>query len=277
MSDMPEPTEGGARIRAAFATAGRPLFMPYVMGGFPDLEASAEFAAALAPHADLIELGIPFSDPLAAGPPSQAAGPRALDAGARPEQDIESAAGLRGGPPVVLMTYVNVILAMGTGAFMARAAQAGVAGVIVPDVPIDESARLREEARAAGLAIVPLAAPTTADDRLEAIGREADGFVYCVSVAGVTGGDVAVGEELSGFLARARARTAAPLAVGFGIRSPAQVAAVGAIADGVIVASELIRRIDEAADRRAAVEAITGFARDAQAALATTRVTGATS
>jgi tryptophan synthase alpha chain len=244
--------------------------MPYVMGGFPDLEASAQFAAALAPHADLIELGIPFSDPLADGPTIQAAGQRALDAGTRPEQVIDIAAGLRDGPPVVLMTYVNVILAMGTRAFMERAAAAGVAGVIIPDVPVDEGDAMRSEARRAGLAIVPLAAPTTSDERLEAIGREAEGFVYCVSVAGVTGGDVAVGEMLQGFLRRARAVTDAPLAVGFGIRSADQVAAVGGIADGVIVASELIRRIEEAPDHAAAVAAITAFARDAQAALTAT-------
>lgn len=260
-------TEGGARIRAAFATAGRPLFMPYVMGGFPDLDASARFAAALAPHADLIELGIPFSDPLADGPTIQAAGQRALDAGTRPEQVIDIAAGLRAGPPVVLMTYVNVILAMGARAFMERAAAAGVAGVIIPDVPVDEGDAMRAEARRSGLAIIPLAAPTTSDERLAAIGREAEGFVYCVSVAGVTGGDVAVGDMLRAFLGRARAVTDAPLAVGFGIRSAEQVAAVGRIADGVIVASELIRRIEEAPDGAAAIAAITAFARDAQAAL----------
>lgn len=267
MSEVPVLTEGGARIRAAFADAGRPLFMPYVMGGFPDLEASAQFVVALAPHADLIELGIPFSDPLADGPTIQAAGQRALDAGTRPEQVIDIAARLRGGPPVVLMTYVNVILAMGTRAFMERAAAAGVAGVIIPDVPVDEGDDMRAEARRAGLAIIPLAAPTTSDERLEAIGREAEGFVYCVSVAGVTGGDVAVGEMLKGFLSRARAVIDAPLAVGFGIRTPDQVTAVGRIADGVIVASELIRRIEDAPDRAAAIADITAFARDAQAAL----------
>lgn len=261
-------TDGAARIRAAFAGAGRPLFMPYVMGGFPDLAASAGFARALAPHADLIELGIPFSDPLADGPTIQAAGQRALDAGTRPEEVIEVAAALRDGPPVVLMTYVNVILAMGAPRFMRRAADAGVAGVIVPDVPIDEGDRLRGEAREAGLAIIPLAAPTTSDARLAAIGAEAEGFVYCVSVAGVTGGDVAVGDVLRDFLGRTRARTDAPLAVGFGIRTPRQVAAVGAIADGVIVASELIRRIDEAPGHDEAVRAITAFASEARAALA---------
>ena len=261
-------TDGGARIRAAFAEAGRPLFMPYVMGGFPDLAASASHVAALARHADLIELGIPFSDPLADGPTIQAAGQRALRGGTTPEDVIAIAEGLDdAGPPVVLMTYVNVVLAAGPRAFMERAARAGVAGVILPDLPVDEGDDLREQARRAGVSVVPLAAPTTADERLAAIGRRADGFVYCVSVAGVTGGDVAVDAGLRAFLARARALIDAPLAVGFGIRTPAQVAAVGEIADGVIVASQLIRLIADAADAAAAERALDRFAAEAVAAL----------
>ncbi len=261
-------TDGAARIRAAFAEAGRPLFMPYVMGGFPDLDASASHVAALARHSDLIELGIPFSDPLADGPTIQAAGQRALENGTGPEDVIAIAEGLGAdAPPVVLMTYVNVVLAAGERAFMERAARAGVAGVILPDLPIDEGDDLREQARRAGVSVIPLAAPTTADERLAAIGRRADGFVYCVSVTGVTGGEVAVGDELRGFLSRARARIAAPLAVGFGIRTPAQVAAIGAIADGVIVASQLIRLIEEAPDAAAAERAVADFAAEAVSAL----------
>lgn len=259
---------GAARIRAAFAAAGRPLFMPYVMGGFPDLDASASHVAALARHADLIEIGIPFSDPLADGPTIQAAGERALQNGTRPEDVIAIAERLGDdAPPVVLMTYVNLVLAAGERAFMERAARAGVAGVIIPDLPIDEGDDLREQARRAGVSVIPLAAPTTADDRLAAIGRRADGFVYCVSVTGVTGGEVAVGEELRGFLRRARERIEAPLAVGFGIRTAAQVAAIGAIADGVIVASQLIRLIEEAPDPAAAERAVEAFAAEAVAAL----------
>lgn len=260
-------TEGGGRIRRAFTEAGRPLFMPYVMGGYPDMESSAAILAAVAPHADLIELGIPFSDPLADGPTIQAAGQHALEAGARPEAVIELAEGLRDGPPIVLMTYANIILAMGTREFMGRAARAGVAGVIVPDVPIDEGADLRAHAREAGVAMIPLAAPTTSPERLAAIGREAEGFVYCVSVAGVTGGDVAVGDALRDFLARGRAVTDAPLAVGFGIRTAEQVAAVGEISDGVIVASALIRIIEAAPDRASAAAAAAAFCARARAAL----------
>jgi tryptophan synthase alpha chain len=261
-------TEGGDRIRAAFAEAGRPLFIPYVMGGFPDLETSAAHLAALSRHADLIEVGIPFSDPLADGPTIQAAGQRALERGTTPEDVIAIAEGLGdAAPPVVLLTYVNVVLAAGARTFMERAARAGVAGVILPDLPIDEGDDLREQARRAGVGVVPLAAPTTSEERLAAIGRRADGFVYCVSVAGVTGGDLAVDAGLRAFLARARARIDAPLAVGFGIRTPAQVAAVGRIADGVIVASQLIRIIEDAPDPAAAERALEGFAAEAVAAL----------
>ncbi|HSJ72774.1 MAG TPA: tryptophan synthase subunit alpha [Miltoncostaeaceae bacterium] len=269
MTDAPPvPTHGGARIRAAFAEAGRPLFIPYVMGGFPDLDASASHVAALARHADMIEVGMPFSDPLADGPTIQAAGQRALEGGVTPE-DVIALAGRagEGGPPVVLMTYVNLVLAAGARTFMERAARAGVAGVIIPDLPIDEGDDLREQARRAGVGMIPLAAPTSGDDRLAAIGRRADGFVYCVSVTGVTGGDVRVGQELREFLGRARARIDAPLAVGFGIRTPAQVAAVGRIADGVVVASQLVRLISGASDPAAAVRAIEGFAAEAVEAL----------
>lgn len=267
MPDPAAPSEGGLRIRAAFADAGRPLFMPYVMGGFPDLEQSAAHARACARHADLIELGIPFSDPLADGPTIQAAGQRALERGTRPEDVIAIAEEVRGGPPVVLMTYVNIVLAAGPRAFMERAARAGVAGVILPDLPIDEGEDIRIQARRAGVSVTPLAAPTTGDRRLAAIGERADGFVYCVAVTGVTGGEVQVDEELRGFLSRARERIAAPLAVGFGIRTPEQVSAIGEIADGVIVASELIRRIEAADGPAAAERAVEDFCAGAVEAL----------
>lgn len=260
-------TEGGERIRAAFRDAGRPLFMPYIMGGYPDLEQSAAHLEIAARHADLIELGVPFSDPLADGPTIQAAGQAALENGTHPDDVIALAERVRGGPPVVLMTYVNIVLAAGARAFMERAAKAGVAGVILPDVPIDEGEEIREQARRAGVSVIPLAAPTTGDRRLEAIGARADGFVYCVAVTGVTGGEVQVDDELRGFLGRARAHIDAPLAVGFGIRTPAHVAAIGEIADGVIVASELIRRIGEAPTPEAAEAEVEAFCSGAVEAL----------
>jgi tryptophan synthase alpha chain len=260
--------DGPERLRAAFASTDRPLFLPYVMGGYPDPATSAAYAALLAGHADVLELGVPFSDPLADGPTIQAAGARALAAGTRPETVIEIAEGLAGGPPVVLMTYVNTILAAGPRAFCERAARAGVAGLIVPDLPVDEAELLRGPAARAGVAVVALCAPTTDDRRLAAIGRHAQGFVYCVSVTGVTGGEVRVGEELRGFLARARRAIPVPLAVGFGVRTPEQAAAIGEIADGVVIASQLIRLIDEAPDPASAREALGGYCAAVRRALA---------
>lgn len=267
-------SDGGARLRSAFP-ADRPALIPYVMGGYPSVAASRDYAVALAPHADIIELGIPFSDPLADGGTIQAAGHQALLAGTRPGDVIEIAAALRDGPPVVLMTYVTLVIAAGIEPFFARAAQAGVAGVIIPDLPLDEGDEIRRVARAAGVAIVPLAAPTTTDERLRAIGQQADGFTYLVSVAGVTGGEVAVDEPLRAFVARARREIAGPLAVGFGIRTPAQASAVGALADGVVIASQLIRLIEDAPDHQAAVAALERYGAELAAALATARTAGA--
>jgi tryptophan synthase alpha chain len=267
---MPDasPIAGDARLRGAFAAAGRPLFVPYVMGGFPNPRTSAEHAALLAAHADIIELGIPFSDPLADGPTIQAAGRDALAAGTRPETVLDIAASLRGGPPVVLMGYVNAILAAGPRAFFERAARAEVAGMIVPDLPADEGEEIREQADRAGVALVALAAPTTSDERLRLINRRARGFVYCVSVTGVTGGDVEVGGELRGFLARARREIDLPLAVGFGIRTPDQAAAIGRLADGVVIASQLIRLVREVGDPAAALAALDAYASEVREALA---------
>ena len=259
--------DGAARLDAAFAGAGRPLFIPYVMGGFPDPESSLAYARALAPYADVLELGVPFSDPLADGPTIQAAGQAALERGVRPDDVIEIAATLDGGPPVVLMSYVNVLLAAGPRAFLERAARAGVAGVIVPDLPVDEAREVHDAAAKAGVALVPLVAPTTGDERLAAAGRVADGFVYCVAVTGVTGGEVAVDDELRAFLARARANIDVPLAVGFGVRSPAQAAAIGEIADGVVIASQLIRLAEQAPDLVEAQRSIEEFAAEVAAAL----------
>jgi tryptophan synthase alpha chain len=259
--------DGAARLEAAFAAAGRPLFVPYVMGGYPDLATSAEHARVLARHADVIELGVPFSDPLADGPTIQAAGQRALEAGTRPEHVIELAGALRDGPPVVLMTYVNAILALGERVFFERAARADVAGVIVPDLPVDEAASAREASRRAGVALIGLAAPTTDERRLDLIGRHAEGFLYCVSVTGVTGGEVEVGAELREFIARARRHVRVPLVVGFGVRTPAHASAIGDIADGVVIASALVRIIAEAPDPATAVQRIDAFGAAVAAAL----------
>lgn len=261
-------SDGHGRLRSAFAAPGRPILVPYVMAGFPDTPTSLRYARALAPYAGVLEIGIPFSDPLADGPTIQAAGQRALEAGVRPGDVLEIAQELRGGPPIVLMTYVNLLMARGARGFLERAARAGVAGVIVPDLPIDEGDDIRRVAERAGVAVVPLCAPTTLDARLAAIGRLDPAFVYCVSVTGVTGGSVDVDGGLRGFIGRVRAATDAPLAVGFGVQGPDHARAIGAFADGVVIASQLVRLIEGAPDTASAAAAVSGLAAEMDAALA---------
>jgi tryptophan synthase alpha chain len=259
--------DGARRLERTFREAGRPLFIPYVMGGFPDIPTSARYARTLARHADIIELGVPFSDPLADGPTIQAAGQRALDAGTSPQDVLDIAAELRSGPPVVVMTYLNLVLAHGARVFLERAAAAGVAGVVIPDLPIDESEDVLDDADRAGVALIPFAAPTSSDERLTAIGRRARGFVYCVAVTGVTGGEISVDTALADYLARAQARIDAPLAVGFGVRTADDAARVGRLADGVIIGGQLVRVIDQAESADAAEAQLDAFASGVVAAL----------
>jgi tryptophan synthase alpha chain len=250
---------GIEHIAAAFAGADqRAALMPYLMGGFPDLETSRRIGdACIDAGADLLELGIPFSDPLADGPVIQAAGSAALAAGATTDGVLAVCVALAPRAPVVLMTYVNIVLARGIERFVGQAAQAGAAGLIVPDVPLEESAELRAACDAAGLALVPLVAPTTPDDRLARIGAQARGFVYTVAVTGTTG--EREGGDASALLARVKRATGVPVALGFGISTPADAArAAAGGADGVIVGSRLVRAAAEAADPPAEVGRLVG-------------------
>jgi tryptophan synthase alpha chain len=247
---------GQARIAAAFdAAAGRAALMPYLMGGFPDLDASVAIGLACADAgADLVELGVPFSDPLADGPVIHAAGTRALASGATVPAVIELARAIAERVPVVLMCYANLILARGVERFADELASAGVSGLIVPDLPLEESPEALAACDAAGVALVPLVAPTTPDDRLEAIGRRARGFVYTVAVTGTTGEREGIAEHIPDVLARTKARTDVPVALGFGIGTPEAAArAAAAGADGVIIGSRLVRAADEAQDPASAV------------------------
>jgi tryptophan synthase alpha chain len=249
-------TVGEQRIAAAFANSGkRAALMPYVMGGFPDLDSSRRIGeAAAAAGADMLEVGIPFSDPLADGPVIHDAATRALAAGATVAGVLDIAAALAAALPVIVMTYTNVVLARGIERFLEGLAERAVSGLIVPDLPFEEAEATAAAAAAAGVALVPLVAPTTTDERLARIGARARGFLYVVSVTGTTGeraGDFATREPL---LARAHAHTSVPVALGFGISSPQQAdAAARAGADGVIVASRLIRAAGEEADAASAV------------------------
>ena len=238
---------GAERIRAAFEHPGkRAALMPYLMGGHPDLEVSrACIAAAADAGANLLELGIPFSDPLADGPVIHAAGTQALAAGVKPADVLALCAEASERLPVLLMVYANLVLAHGGDDFVKRAAAAGAAGLIVPDLPHDEAAGVRQACDDAGIALVPLVAPTTPEDRLRAIGADARGFVYAVSLTGTTGERGELPPGLPELVERVRAVTEVPVAVGFGISTEEQARAVGDVADGVIVGSRVVRAAGE--------------------------------
>jgi tryptophan synthase alpha chain len=238
---------GTDRIARAFAGHGRrAALMPYLMGGFPDLETSrAVGLASVEGGADLLELGIPFSDPLADGPVVHAAGTRALAAGVTPSDVLGVCETLAEGAPVLLMVYANIVLAGGAERFVERAAAAGAAGLIVPDLPHDEAAELRAACDAQALALVPLVAPTTRPERLREVGADARGFVYAVSLTGTTGERAELPPGLTDTVERVRAATPLPVAVGFGIARAEQASQVADIADGVIVGSRLVRAAGE--------------------------------
>jgi tryptophan synthase alpha chain len=220
--------------------------MPYLMGGFPDLDTSRAVGEACADAgADLVELGVPFSDPLADGPVIHAAATDALAAGATIHGVLRVCESLAGRLPVVLMVYANVVLAGGDGGFVERAAAAGASGLIVPDLPHDEAGALREACDARALALVPLAAPNTPGHRLAEIAADARGFVYTVSVAGTTGERRELPPELASTVTRVREAAAVPVAVGFGISTSGQARQVAEIADGVIVGSRIVRAAGE--------------------------------
>jgi tryptophan synthase alpha chain len=255
--------DGHQRIADAFANAtGRAALMPYLMGGFPTMDESRRIGHAYADGgADLVELGVPFSDPLADGPVIHAAGTEALRAGATVAGVLELCAELSQRLPVVMMMYANLVFARGAEGFAAALADAGASGLIVPDLPMEESGALREACDAAGVALVPLVAPTTPDDRLAAIGTHARGFVYTVSVVGTTGERAALSDRFGAVIERTKANTDVPVALGFGIGAPEQARqAADAGADGVIVGSRLVRAAAEADDPAAAVrELVEGF------------------
>jgi tryptophan synthase alpha chain len=234
-------------IATAFSDNGkRAALMPYLMGGFPGIEESvAAGLAAADAGADLVELGIPFSDPLADGPVIHAAATEALAAGATPHGVLGVCERLAVRVPVVLMVYANVVLTAGASAFALRAAAAGASGLIVPDLPHDEAAELRAACDSEGLALVPLVAPTTTPERIAAIGADARGFVYTVSLTGTTGERDELPEGLAETVEHVRASADLPVAVGFGISTPEQARSVAELADGVIVGSRVVRAAGE--------------------------------
>jgi tryptophan synthase alpha chain len=262
---------GIERIAEAFAAARadgrRAALMPYLMGGFPDIETSRRIGLAYAvAGAHLVELGVPFSDPLADGPVIHAAATEALRAGATVDDVLAVASAIAERVPVVAMCYSNPIFTRGPGRFLDALVEAQVSGLIVPDMPLEESDEMVSLCDARGVALVPLVAPTTPDERLERIGGRARGFLYTVSLTGTTGERASLGQDLAALLSRVAARTAVPVAVGFGIGDPSQAeAAARAGADGVIVGSRLVRAVSEEADP---VDAVARLVRAFSAALA---------
>ena len=246
---MTDETAGGRRIRAAFGAArraGRAALIPYVVAGYPDLETSLEAAlACIDGGADLLEVGLPYSDPLADGATLQRASAAALRAGATFDRSIELVrriARARPGVPLVPMCYANQVIGGGDGrAAATRLADAGASGIIVADLTPDEGGPFEGVAGSVGLAVVYLVAPTTPPERRRAIANRASGFLYCVSLVGVTGARATLPPTVSRLVRDVKAVSPVPVAVGFGVSRPAHVTALArAGADGVIVASALV-------------------------------------
>lgn len=255
-------TERG--LAARFREAGRPLLMPYATGGFPDRERCLRLLQTYAESgADVVEIGVPFSDPLADGPVIQATSQAALEQGTNPALVLDIGAQVAEmGVGVVLLSYLNTILAPGPEHFFRTCRRSGVLGVVIPDLPGEEAGLICKAGRAEGVDVVLLAAATSPEERLINIGRMSAGFVYCVSAPGVTGVRKEVNTGLPAFLDRLRMHTDLPLAVGFGVSTPEQAGEVAGVADGVIIGSRLMSMVREEGDFEAALSKVGSFLRD---------------
>jgi tryptophan synthase alpha chain len=253
-----------SRVGGAFDRArqdGRTALMPFITAGYPSVATSeANILGLIRGGADIIEIGMPFSDPLADGATIQRTSQAALANGIRPEDCLDLARRLRMvhgvATPLVLMGYYNPIYHYGVARFARDAAEAGVDGFIVPDLPTEESDELHAACLATGRDLIFMLAPTSTDARIAAVAERASGFIYCVSLRGVTGARAAL-PDLAAYLRRVRERTTLPLAVGFGVSTASHVRQIGRVADGAIVASALIDRLDTLPEREqpAAAEA----------------------
>ena len=238
------------RIDAKFAALkaqGRKAFVSYIMAGDPDTATSLEILRGL-PGAgvDIIELGLPFTDPMAAGPTIQLAGQRALEAGMTLESTLQMVRDFRAGDdttPIVLMGYYNPIYSSGVDRFLADAKEAGIDGLIIVDQPPEEDSELCVPAQAAGLNFIRLATPTTDADRLPTVLQNTSGFVYYVSITGITGAANAQAGDVGPEVARIKAATELPVIVGFGIKTPEAAQAIATVADGAVVGSAIVERI----------------------------------
>lgn len=246
-SEIPAPLTRIDRRFAALKAENRPALVTFVTAGDPDPQTSAAIIASLpAAGADIIEIGMPFSDPMADGPAIQASSQRALHAGQTLRRTIDIVAGLRrtdNDVPVILMGYYNPIYSFGVEAFVAAAVAAGVDGLIVVDLPPEADDELCLPARAAGLSFIRLATPTTDDHRLPSVLANTSGFVYYVSILGITGTAAPDAGQVARAVARIKSHTELPVAVGFGVKSADQAAAIGRFADGVVVGSAIVQAL----------------------------------
>ncbi|MCM1157808.1 MAG: tryptophan synthase subunit alpha [Bacteroidales bacterium] len=234
-----------SRISKAFEK--EKAFIAFVTGGDPDMETSHRLIKTIAENgADIIEIGIPFSDPIAEGPVIQAASLRALNAGTTTDLLFDMVKKLREeiDVPIIFMTYMNPIYVYGTGRFMEKCAETGVDGIIVPDVPFEEKAELAGCCRAAGVDLISMIAPTS-KERIEMIAKEAEGFLYCVSSLGVTGVRSEIRTDIASMIKHVKKVTDVPCAVGFGIATPEQAKKMAGLSDGAIVGSAIVKLVAE--------------------------------
>jgi tryptophan synthase alpha chain len=237
-----------SRIASVFQKSGHKALIPYITAGYPSLEATLKAVPLLAAGgADIIELGIPFSDPLADGATIQESSYRALLKGVTPRMCLEAAAELRKktAVPLVFMTYYNPVLSFGLDQFCRASAAAGIDGLIVPDLPPEEGAPLEKSAEEQGLDLIYLLAPTSTSQRISLVAAKSRGFIYLVSVTGVTGTRSSLPEGTDSFIRRVRQLAGQPLCMGFGISTPAQARQIASLADGVIVGSKLVQLMKE--------------------------------
>lgn len=259
-----------ARIDARFAALraeGRAAFIPFITAGDPDLERSTEILKALpAAGADIIELGMPFTDPMADGPAVQEAGLRALAAGQTLKRTLAMVADFRTvdpDTPIVLMGYFNPIFSHGAEKFCSDAAEAGVDALIIVDLPPEEDDEILEAARAKDISLIRLATPTTDDNRLPTVLNNTSGFVYYVSFTGITGAASLDTEAVAAAVRRLKSHSDLPIAVGFGIKTAEQAAAVASVADAAVVGSAIVNKVKDAnGDGEAAVRGVLDLVRE---------------
>jgi tryptophan synthase alpha chain len=237
----------------ALAKENQKALITYISAGDPDLATTEELIYSMEKAgADIIELGIPYSDPLADGPVIQQAAQRALAAGATIEKifDLVEKVRTKSQIPLIFMTYYNPILQYGLEKFVAKAQAVGVDGFIVPDLPVEESSPLQKQCDEANVVLIPLVAPTTPESRLPKVMAKARGFIYCVSLTGVTGARENIGTDIAGFMQRVKEATQVPVAIGFGISNPEQAGNMAQFSEGVIVGSAIIKIIAENLDNK---------------------------